>query len=238
VVQARLGLGRALLARAGAHDAADAASALDAAESEARTLGMRRVTDDVARLRPAADRAMPCLRGRFVREGDVWTLAWSGTTVRVPDAKGLRDLHTLVANPGVDIPAVTLLDPTRSRGTPTGADDVLDDQAREAYRRRLDELDDEIGRALERGDDSVAQRLDVERDALIAELKGATGLGGRSRRLGDDAERARKAVSGRIRDSLRRLHDRHPVLAEHLEASITTGTSCRYDPTEDITWRT
>ena len=50
------------------------------------------------------------------------------------------------------------------------------------------------------------------------------------------AERARKAVSARIRDTLRRLDRRHPELAAHLRASVSTGASCRYQPTEDVSW--
>ena len=80
--------------------------------------------------------------------------------------------------------------------------------------------------------------MDEEREAILAELSAATGLAGRSRRLGDDTERARKAVTGRIRDALRRLEDRHPALAHHLTASVTTGMSCRYLPAEPVEWET
>jgi hypothetical protein len=66
----------------------------------------------------------------------------------------------------------------------------------------------------------------------------ATGLGGRPRRLGDDGERARKAVTARIRDTLRRLEDRHPALAQHLSDALATGAGCRYDPPEPVTWET
>jgi hypothetical protein len=44
-----------------------------------------------------------------------------------------------------------------------------------------------------------------ERKFLTYEVAAAVGLGGRSRRLSDDAERTRKAVTARIRDSLARM---------------------------------
>jgi hypothetical protein len=44
----------------------------------------------------------------FRRDHDVWTLAFDGFEARIRDAKGHRDLHTLIANPGVDIPATSL----------------------------------------------------------------------------------------------------------------------------------
>jgi hypothetical protein len=179
---------------------------------------------------------------RFVREGDVWTLTFGDETVRLPDAKGLRDLHTLVRQPGVDIAALALLDPDGGdivlASRRLGSDTVLDDRARDAYRRRLETIDEAIERALAAGDDNAAQRHDSERHALLSELRAATGLGGRARRLGDESERARKAVTARIRDTLRRLSERHPALATHLDASVVTGTNCRYDPPEPVTWET
>jgi hypothetical protein len=47
---------------------------------------------------------------------------------------------------------------------------------------------------------------------LVAELAHAAGLGGRARRLGDPGERARSAVTARIRDTIRRIAERHPAL--------------------------
>ena len=70
--------------------------------------------------------------------------------------------------------------------------------------------------------------LDDERAALLVELRSASGLGGRTRRLGDDVERARKAVSGRIRDAIGRLGETHPALSAHLSEHVTTGRVCRY----------
>ncbi|RQX28948.1 hypothetical protein DLJ57_22255, partial [Micromonospora chalcea] len=72
---------------------------------------------------------------------------------------------------------------------------------------------------------------------LLDQLRTAAGLAGRSRRLGDQAERARKAVTGRIRDTLRRIDQRHPALAAHLRESVTTGGACRYLPPEPVSWR-
>jgi hypothetical protein len=80
--------------------------------------------------------------------------------------------------------------------------------------------------------------LDLERDALLAELRGASGLGGRPRRLGDPTERARKTVTARIRDTLRHLDRRHPELADHLRATVSTGATCCYVPDDSITWLT
>ncbi|MEU4448406.1 AAA family ATPase [Actinosynnema sp. NPDC050801] len=161
----------------------------------------------------------------FRRDGDVWALSYGGVTVRVPDTKGLRDLHVLLGSPGEPVAAVSLLAPEAVASARLGGDAVLDDEAKSRYRRRLAQLDDEIDRAF---DDERAAALDRERAALLEELRAAAGLAGRTRRLGDEAERARKAVTARIRDALRKLDERHPGLAAHLRETVSTGATCVY----------
>ncbi|MER5267911.1 AAA family ATPase [Actinosynnema sp. NPDC002837] len=167
----------------------------------------------------------------FRREGEVWALSYDGVTVRMPDSKGLRDLHVLLSSPGEPVAAVALLAPEAVVSARLGGDPVLDDEAKSRYRRRLAQLDDEIDRAF---DDDRAAALDRERAALLEELRTAAGLAGRTRRLGDEAERARKAVTARIRDTLRKLDERHPGLAAHLRETVSTGATCVYSGHESF----
>jgi hypothetical protein len=168
-------------------------------------------------------------RPAFRFDGGSWELAYQGRRVHVPDAKGIRDLAVLLAEPGREVHVLRLI----GLEEPTGADPVLDDQARAAYRRRLAELDQEIEEGQQWQDAGRAERAALERDALIRELSAAAGLGGRARRLGDRSERARKTVTARIRDALRRIDSAHPTLATHLRATVTTGTTCSYSPESD-----
>ncbi|MFH9608413.1 ATP-binding protein [Streptomyces sp. NPDC017448] len=180
-------------------------------------------------------------RAEFRRKGPVWQLRWDGVTVHVPDAKGLRDLHTLLGLPGTDVPAVQLLAPEGGSlvvaAGRLGGDPVLDDEAKRRYKEHLDRLDAETDRAAARDDARQVEAYDRERQALLDELRTASGLGGRPRRLGDQAERARKTVTARIRDALRRLDALHPALAAHLTASVTTGSTCAYRPGRTPDWR-
>ncbi|MFI7132638.1 ATP-binding protein [Nonomuraea sp. NPDC050153] len=221
-IESRARLAEALQARG------DDASALVArVERDAAAIGM------LVRLpRPEAD--------AFRLDGGVWTLTFAGRTVHLPDSKGLADLRVLLDRPGSDVPAVELLNPAGGEivlaARSMGGDDMLDEEARTRYRRRLELLDDEIDRAADLGDDRRAAELDAERTALLDELRTAAGLGGRPRRLGDEAERARKAVTNRIRNTLRQLDHRHPELAAHLRSSISTGATCRYHPSSEVHW--
>ncbi len=162
------------------------------------------------RCRAELDRlpATPANHPVFQQDGPTWTLAFGGISVHLPDAKGLQDIATLLAIPGRVVPATVLLGgPAR----PSGADPVLDRTAKEAYRARLARLDAEIDEAETWSDPHRADRARTERDALVRELAAAAGLGGRDRRLGDEAERARKTVTARIRDSLSRIERVHPA---------------------------
>ncbi|MEW2062919.1 AAA family ATPase [Streptomyces sp. NPDC007002] len=177
----------------------------------------------------------------FRRNGPVWQLRWDGVTVHVPDAKGLRDLHSLLGLPGADVPAVRLLAPEGGdlvvAAGQLGGDPVLDEEAKRRYKEHLERLDAEIDRAAARDDTEQVEKYGRERQALLDELRTAAGLGGRTRRLGDQTERARKTVTARIRDTLRKLDPLHPALAAHLKASVTTGTTCAYRPERSPDWR-
>lgn len=172
--------------------------------------------------------------GVFHRDGDTWTIAFHGREAHLPDVKGLRDLAVLLARPGQAVHAVEL-----HTGHPprTGADEVLDDRAKAAYRKRLAELESDINEAEADNNSHRAEKARTERDALITELSAAVGLGGRDRRLGDERERARKAVTARIRDAIGRIERVNPDLGEHLRGSVRTGTWCTYASPEPVHWR-
>src|SRR6266545_4383954 len=226
-------LGVTLAERGRAEDRQAAEGHLRAAAEGAERLGLTFYADQ-ARAQLAVVAAPENV---FRREGDVWTLGFGGVVVRLPDAKGLRDIARLLAAPGKDLPAAALLGSEASAEVATGSDPVLDETARSAYRRRLADLDEEIGDAEQAVDPERAARARAERDQLVDALSAAYGLGGRARRLGDAAERARKTVTARIRDSLGRIEARHPQLGGHLRASIVTGTACSYRPAEQVRWR-
>ncbi|MFI6981028.1 ATP-binding protein [Embleya sp. NPDC050154] len=243
-VRARIELAEALLARHLGDDRARADVLLADAGAEAHELGMAHLVDRARRpsLPPPAAHSEPVERtAEFRREGAVWRLDFAGRVVHVPDAKGLRDVRHLLERPGTPVPAARLLDPDGesavSAAGAMGADALLDDEARRRYRRHLDRLDEEIARAERCGDDVRAAEYDRERAALLAELRRAAGLAGRVRRLGDQGERARKTITARIRDTLRRLDERHPELAAHLRASVSTGSTCCYTPDPRVRWR-
>jgi hypothetical protein len=184
----------------------------------------------------------------FVLEGDFWSVRYGGTTSRLKDTKGLHDIARLMAIEGTEIAAVDLM----AARTPTGgslsgiadqgfgierdAGAMLDPEAREQYRSRLLELEEDVTDADAANDPVRAERARDERAFLIAELRSAVGLHGHTRLAIDPAERARKAVTWRIRDAISRAEAAHEAFGRHLRRSVRTGTFCVYDPPEPTQW--
>jgi len=170
----------------------------------------------------------PALRPQFRRTGTSWAIHFGSRVVTMRNTKGIADLATLVGSPGADVDVVELMDGGPGWKRSTGAD-VLDAHAIAAYRDRLGEIEVALDDADARGDATVSNRLDDERAALIDQLRAASGLGNRTRRLGDDVERARKAVSARIRDAIEKIAAADAELGTYLHQTVTTGRYCRYE---------
>jgi hypothetical protein len=190
------------------------------------------------------------------REGDVWVFHFDRRAVRVRDSKGLRCLAVLLANPGIEVHAAELARPDGSSvsgtassagaaeaglGTISGDDagPVLDGQAKAAYRRRLEELREEIEEAESFNDPERAAHAREDMDFLTGELAGAVGLGGRDRKTGSSSERARVSVTKAIRGTIRRISKLDAGLGRELDTTIRTGIFCTHepDPRRPLAWR-
>jgi tetratricopeptide (TPR) repeat protein len=185
----------------------------------------------------------------FQREGDYWSIVFDGHTVRVRDLRGMRYLARLLADPGREYHVLDLVEAETGGGTQVhsgqpgstrgDAGELLDTQARNAYRRRLAEIDDDIAQARVTGDAERAAQADAERDFLVRELARAFGLSGRHRRASSASERARAGVTRAIRQAMARIGEHDAKLGEHLGRTIRTGTYCAYvpDPRAPAGWR-
>jgi hypothetical protein len=203
---------------------------------ESREVGIAREIDEL--LQRASP--VPSINRATIRpDGGTWHIQYEGKDVHMPDLKGLWHLRELLARPTSLWPHSRSSEHgTTSRSRPPIPGPVLDREALRQYRRRLAQLDDELDAAALRGDRKRQAERTAERTALIEELKRATGLGGRPRRSGSPAEKARCNVTRTIRHAIRELESRAPDLAAHLDESIVTGVSCCYEPRGDIVWTT
>jgi tetratricopeptide (TPR) repeat protein len=205
----------------------------DSDEAGAKVIELR--TSPSKSSEPAADEYI------FRREGDYWSVAFEGSTVRLRDLKGLRYLARLLAAPGQEFHVLVLVAsetgepaalPKASMSVLSGMDAgfLLDAQAKESYRRRLMEIEEDIEDAEVMGNSERAYQAQAERDFLVRELARAVGLGGRDRRAASASERARAGVTRAIRHAMAKVQEHHPTLGEHMRRAIRTGTYCSYLP--------
>jgi hypothetical protein len=182
---------------------------------------------------PGAIGAARAARAVFRRDGELWTAAFEGQAVSLVEVKGFADLARLLAQPGVEVHCLELAD--RPAEASSG-DVVLDERARREIRARAVDLQREIDDADALHDLGRAERARAELDQLVDSLAGATGLHGRARGLGSPAERARSAVTWRIRSAIKKVAAAHPRLGRHLDNAVRTGHFCVYQPEAAIDW--
>jgi hypothetical protein len=166
----------------------------------------------------------------LTREGDAWAITSRGRTFRMRDSRGLRILAQLFENEGVDLHALDLVEAAEGAHKPDRGDagELLDARARAEYRARLVDLRDDLAEAERRGDLGWIDRLRTESEAIQTELSRAFGRGGRARRGGQAAERARSAVTRRVRETIAKIREHDRELGDHLAWAVRTGMTCSY----------
>jgi hypothetical protein len=187
---------------------------------------------------PAAA-AGPVGRGLFCKEGDYWTVGYGEKVFRLKDCLGLSFIACLVRHPGTEFHVLDLGDGApgrelaRDQAKPSSAalstnpeeleaagihvgglgdaGELLDAQAKAAYKARLGELREELEEAKEFGQVERAAKVEGEIDALGAELSRGIGLGGRHRRAASATERARQRAKKNIKTAIGRIARHDPV---------------------------
>jgi hypothetical protein len=204
-------------------------------------------------------------KGVFRKEGEYWTVGYGGEAFRLKDTKGLGYLAHLLRHPTVEFHVLDLVGGLASHreedetspsgdGLPRRDEDLekagihitrlgdsgemLDEQAKAAYRRRLSELREELEEAKELANVERAEQAEQEIDALTRELSRAVGLGGRNRRAASASERARQSITKTIKAVLERIAESDAALGDIFSRCIRTGTFCSYQPDPDfpIAW--
>jgi tetratricopeptide (TPR) repeat protein len=181
----------------------------------------------------------------FRREGDYWTISYEGATVRLRHSKGLALIAHLIRYPFQDFHVADLAESfgggsdgrlaaddaaSWDGGEP---DPVLDATAKSAFKRRLEELRDDLEVAKSLNDPDRAGKLEEEIDYLTEELSRSVGLGGRDRYMYSTAERARVRITNAIKAAEKKILDQNAKLGRYLARTIRTGAFCSYMPDSD-----
>jgi len=178
----------------------------------------------------------------FARRGG-WSLRFGlekkEPTVLPGDLLGAFYIQRLMMSPHKEIHVTALL------GEIAGDDqlriamdgqEIIDQQARRHYMRRLEELAEDRHEAEQNDDESWLERIDRETDQITEELLKATGLGGKTRKMGDDVQNIRRRIAKTIQDVIEKIRDHDPNLAQHLKNTIHTNLHMCYRPDREIPW--
>jgi tetratricopeptide (TPR) repeat protein len=197
--------------------------------------------------------------GVLRREGEYWTVGYCGRIFRLKDYRGLAYLVVLLRHPGTEFHVLDLAGGSpenaysRDGSTSTlpsnaveleaagihvgrlgDAGEMLDEQAKAAYRVRLVELREELDEAKELGRVDRAAKVEDEIEALAAELSRAVGLAGRNRRAASATERARQRAKKSITIAIQRIAKNDSALGGVLAKCIRTGIHCSYIPDTNL----
>ena len=212
--------------------------------------------EEAGQLRSDSSKALSApeaVEGIFRKEGEFWTIACRSEVFRLKDVRGLAYIAYLLGHTGEEFHVLALASKTGSKqgegdeladpatedqatqsdltvGRMGDAGEMLDAQAKTAYKRRTAELREQLEEARELNQLELVDRLEDEIETLGRELSRAVGLGGRDRRAASASERARINVSRAIKIALERIAEHNPALATLLTGSIRTGTFCSYTP--------
>lgn len=192
------------------------------------------VSRPVAPAAPSTVEAAPASLAFSLRTtGKEVVVVCNGRTTKLRAVRGMPMLARLVERPNQELHVLDLATEPEDENSIVDrgdAGEVLDAKAREAYQRRIADLREEIDEADRFADIGRADRARRELDMLVQQLASAVGLGGRARRVGAAAERARVTVQRRVREAIKKIGEHEPELGRHLDWTIRTGTFCAYEP--------
>jgi len=191
----------------------------------------------------------------FRKEGYSWLIVFEGKRIIMEDYKGLQDIKELLLKPYKSISSKDLFLRNSTLKISEISQSKISDFAeieegfteetfqgfdindgKKDFTRDIQELENEIEEAKKNNDIGKIELLNQEREFFLESLSKNTGLGGRKRKMGDDSERFRKAVSKRINDALKKIKKEHNTLWQHLD-KIDRGYICKYKPEKTLPWK-
>ena len=197
----------------------------------------------------------PAGQNVFRWNGGTWEIAFDGKTIRPPDSFGLKYIHYLLKHPDKEIYATELRlitgtqlrersnksydeekkDNEESSGIESGdkMNKILDSTSIEEIKRAIGYLSEQSVGAEE---EERAELLD-KKTSLELYLKKATNINADSRDFSTDLEKARKAVSKCITNSLEIIKKEHTTLEQYLSTTIKMGNVFQYKHTSKIDWQ-
>jgi TolB-like protein len=168
----------------------------------------------------------------FVKENEMWRISFEGKSVFIPEVKGFLDMAKLLEAPEKEFHCTSLF----GSGVVSTSEPVFDEQAKKSYKKRIQDLQEEIKSCEDDNNFERAAELQQEYSDLVDHLTSSLGMGGKTRKLNDPMDKMRSAVTWRIRNAIQKIERTHPALGKHFAHSIKTGLFCSYSPEKPVKW--
>lgn len=191
---------------------------------------------------------------RLQRVGQGWWVTFASERALIHDSAGMTRLVRLLKAPGQQFSALDLVagsspstksdkhrvarDGSSDGGMNAAGDlgEMTDEVARQEYRQRARELEEDWANAKASGDEERYEQIRAELEAIQHVLKATTGKRGKRRTFSAEHERARQTVSKTIKTALDIIEEELPTLRLHLHDSLVFGHFLTYDPRPRLVW--
>lgn len=180
------------------------------------------------------EKATPPEKTYFLKENDIWQISYDDKQVLITEVKGLNDLAKMLGHPEKQFHCTELM----GSGLEAVAEPVFDERAKRSYQKKILELQEEIRWSENNNDLQRSSYLHEEYEQVVDHLTSSLGLKGKIRRSHDNLDKARSAVTWRIRNAIQKIEKVHPMLGKHLSSAIKTGILCSYAPEKPVKWIT
>ncbi len=177
-------------------------------------------------------------RYKLERLGEGWDLWFDGRRSRLLPKIGVDYLEHLIRCPQRRFSVAELfvaVRPSAANIPVAKGEPILDKVALSGYMQRLQEIAEERDKADRNGDHAYAERLDRDKEILIAELK-AAGFAGRPRTQSADQKKLRDRVCNTIARSIKSIGKYDIAAGAHFSEFVSTGSTVVYSPRVTPEW--
>jgi len=177
----------------------------------------------------------------FRKKGDMWVIRFDGEETYLKDSVGLQCIGHLLAKPHdpifvMELRAILNGPKPDAVAMPLAREAIVDQATLTDLKHRYLELQSDLETALRDGNEIMEVETEREMEKIIQYLGQVKAIGGETRKVNDDFEKARSATSKAFWRSVNQIRGDLPLLATHLEKSCVVGMVCNYAPERSINW--
>jgi len=177
----------------------------------------------------------------FRKKGEMWVIRFDGEDMYLKDSVGLQCIGQLLAKPNAPMFVMELRAILNGQkpdvvAQPLSREDIVDQETLTNLKHRYLELQSELEEAQNENNEIMEAEVEQEMENIIQYLSQVKAVGGTTRKVNDEIEKARSATSKAFWRSVNQIRCDLPELADHLEKSCVVGMVCNYTPEQKFDW--